>query len=53
MVQTLRSLDFIVQPDGRHSRILAWPAEKVLMAHGTPAATEAPTFLRQAFGWLT
>jgi hypothetical protein len=33
-------------------RILAWPAEKVLMAHGTPVETDAPAFLRRAFGWL-
>ena len=34
-------------------RILAWPAEKVLMAHGTPVENDAPAFLRRAFGWLT
>jgi hypothetical protein len=34
-------------------RILAWPAEKVLMAHGTPIEKDAPAFLRRAFGWLT
>ncbi|WP_424630221.1 DUF4336 domain-containing protein [Bradyrhizobium sp. SYSU BS000235] len=33
-------------------RILAWPAEKVLMAHGTPVEKDAPAFLRRAFGWL-
>jgi uncharacterized protein DUF4336 len=33
-------------------RILAWPAEKVLMAHGTPVETDARAFLRRAFGWL-
>ena len=33
-------------------RILAWPAEKVLMAHGTPVETDATKFLRRAFGWL-
>jgi hypothetical protein len=32
--------------------ILAWPAEKVLMAHGTPVVGDAPAFLRRAFGWL-
>jgi hypothetical protein len=32
--------------------IFAWPAEKVLMAHGTPVETDAPAFLRRAFGWL-
>ncbi|MDE2330061.1 MAG: DUF4336 domain-containing protein [Bradyrhizobium sp.] len=34
-------------------RILAWPAEKVLMAHGTPVTENGPAFIRQAFGWLT
>ncbi|MBR0757303.1 DUF4336 domain-containing protein [Bradyrhizobium jicamae] len=34
-------------------RILAWPAERVLMAHGTPVESDAGTFLRRAFGWLT
>ena len=34
-------------------RILAWPAEKVLMAHGAPVERDAPAFLRQAFRWLT
>ncbi|WP_166293976.1 DUF4336 domain-containing protein [Bradyrhizobium sp. 2S1] len=34
-------------------RILAWPAEKVLMAHGTPVEQDAPGFLRRAFAWLT
>lgn len=33
-------------------RILAWPAEKVLMAHGTPVETDAPEYLRRAFRWL-
>jgi hypothetical protein len=34
-------------------RILAWPVEKVLMAHGTPVEQDAPGFLRRAFAWLT
>ena len=34
-------------------RILGWPVEKVLMAHGTPVERDAPAFLRRAFGWLT
>jgi hypothetical protein len=38
---------------GALGRILAWPAEKVLMAHGTPVERDAPAFLRRAFGWLT
>jgi hypothetical protein len=33
-------------------RILAWPAERVLMAHGTPVENDAAAFLRRAFGWL-
>jgi len=33
-------------------RILAWPAEKVLMAHGAPVETDAQAFLARAFGWL-
>jgi Domain of unknown function (DUF4336) len=34
-------------------RVLAWPAEKVLMAHGTPVEKDASVFVRRAFGWLT
>ncbi|KRR22901.1 hypothetical protein CQ14_01010 [Bradyrhizobium lablabi] len=34
-------------------RIFAWPAEKVLMAHGTPVEEDARAFLRRAFGWLS
>jgi hypothetical protein len=33
-------------------RIFAWPAQKVLMAHGTPVEKDAQAFLRRAFGWL-
>lgn len=33
-------------------RILAWPAQKVVMAHGTPVDRDAPAYLRQAFRWL-
>ena len=33
-------------------RILGWPVEKVLMAHGTPVERDAPAFLRRSFGWL-
>ena len=33
--------------------VLAWPAEKVLMAHGTPVEKDARAYLRRAFGWLT
>src|SRR5215470_16077424 len=34
-------------------RILAWPANKVLMAHGTPVEKDARAYLRRAFGWLS
>lgn len=33
-------------------RILAWPVEKVLMAHGTPVTNDGQAFLRRAFKWL-
>jgi Domain of unknown function (DUF4336) len=33
-------------------RIFAWPAERVLMAHGTPVEKDAQAFLRRAFRWL-
>jgi hypothetical protein len=47
-------LAFINRRAARDSleRIFAWPAEKVLMAHGTPVETDARGFLRRAFGWL-
>lgn len=32
--------------------ILGWPTKKVLMAHGTPIATDGQAFLRHAFRWL-
>lgn len=32
--------------------ILAWPAKKVLMAHGTPVEKDAQAYLRHAFKWL-
>jgi hypothetical protein len=34
------------------ARILAWPAKKVVMAHGKPVEADAPIFLRRAFSWL-
>lgn len=34
-------------------RILGWPAQKVLMAHGTPVVTDAAPFLRRAFHWIS
>jgi hypothetical protein len=33
--------------------ILAWPAEKVLMAHGTPVNRNGQAFIGRAFRWLT
>jgi hypothetical protein len=33
-------------------RILAWPASKVVMAHGVPVEHDAQAFLARAFRWL-
>ena len=33
-------------------RILAWPIERVLIAHGGSVTTEGAAFVRSAFGWL-
>lgn len=33
-------------------RILAWPAEKVMMAHGAPVVSDGRAFIRRAFRWL-
>ncbi|WP_054309428.1 DUF4336 domain-containing protein [Mesorhizobium sp. 1M-11] len=33
-------------------KILAWPAENVLMAHGDPITRDGQAFLRRAFRWL-
>lgn len=33
-------------------RILAWPTERVLMAHGPPVTTHGAAFLARAFAWL-
>jgi hypothetical protein len=32
--------------------ILAWPAKKVLMAHGTPVVEDAEAYIGRAFDWL-
>lgn len=32
--------------------VLAWPAKKVLMAHGVPIEQDAQAYLRRAFKWL-
>ena len=34
-------------------RVLSWPAEKVLMAHGTPVHKDGRAFIANAFRWLT
>lgn len=34
-------------------RVLSWPVDKVLMAHGTPVTADGQAFLKRAFGWLT
>jgi hypothetical protein len=34
------------------ARILAWPIERVLMAHGDPVSTDGAPFVRRAFRWL-
>ncbi len=33
-------------------RVLSWPADKVVMAHGEPVQADGDAFLRRAFGWL-
>lgn len=33
--------------------ILSWPAERVLMAHGTPVMQHGQQVIRRAFAWLT
>lgn len=33
-------------------RVMAWPAEKVLMAHGAPVLKDGAAVIRRAFGWL-
>jgi hypothetical protein len=33
-------------------RILAWPIERVVIAHGTLPTTDGPAFVRRAFRWL-
>jgi hypothetical protein len=38
---------------GALSRILEWPAEKVLMAHGTPVERDGKAVIARAFVWLT
>lgn len=38
---------------GALDRVLSWPVEKVLMAHGAPVRQDGRAFLARAFGWLT
>lgn len=33
-------------------RILDWPAERVVMAHGTPVPQDGQALMQRAFGWL-
>jgi hypothetical protein len=33
-------------------RILAWPVERVLMAHAPPVARDGRAFIARAFRWL-
>jgi hypothetical protein len=33
-------------------RILAWPIERALIAHGEPAVADGAVFVRRAFAWL-
>lgn len=33
-------------------RILAWPIDRVVMAHGTMIVSDGSAFVRKAFGWL-
>lgn len=35
------------------ARILGWPAQKVLMAHGTPVEHDGQAFIGRAFRWLS
>ena len=34
------------------ARILAWPIERVVIAHGDPVAAGGAAFVREAFAWL-
>lgn len=34
-------------------RILKWPADRVLMAHGSPITASGQAFIARAFGWLS
>lgn len=45
---------FVKRRVARHAleRILSWPTQKVLMAHGTPVTEGGKAFLARAFRWL-
>lgn len=34
------------------NKVKEWPAERVLMAHGTPVRNDGKAFIEQAFSWL-
>ena len=34
------------------ARILAWPTDRVVIAHGAPVTRDGQAFLRRAFRWL-
>lgn len=35
------------------TRVLAWPAQKVIVAHGTPVRADGAAYLKRAFAWLS
>jgi hypothetical protein len=35
-----------------YRQLIAWPTERIVMAHGTPITQDAHAFLRRAFAWL-
>jgi len=47
-------LAFADKPAARAAlaRVMAWPVERVVMAHGTPVTGDGLAFLRRAFAWL-
>jgi len=34
------------------ARVMAWPIERVMIAHGDPASADGKQFVRRAFSWL-
>lgn len=63
-VESLGTLRYLVSPNRLHhlfdrraakaalARILAWPIERVVLAHGELASTDGAAFVRRAFAWL-